>query len=930
MKNIISTFLVLISAATLYFTSCSSLADREIYSRSEQSYVDSIVYAHRNIDSLEVIAVRFAEEDSRLGLVTVYRELGRAYRNASRYQEAIDTHMKGLEVAREIRDTLQIVQALNNIGTAYRRMGVLEEAASWHYKGLALCEQWSDMSKVGLKNRVVSLNGLGNVHLSMGNDSLAMSSFREALKGETQLGSHNGMAINYANIGALFEGWSQIDSARYYYGLSLECNRITGSSLGISLCYGHFGRLAEREGDLKAAYGEYKSAYDILSASSDKWHWLESCTSLARVSMKLGHVAAARRYLSESLAVAEELDSATHLVDIYNLYYQMDAKDGRFKDSLKWLEKYTDCMSRVSAERNEKAIFELRTKYEREKNQNEMNLLQAAHSQKEKRDRMKLICAIIILALAIMAIMFLVYSLRMRSRNNRILRELDQTKNNYFTNIAHEFRTPLTIILSAARNIRKHAPDEETSADATDVITHSEGLLELVNQVLCIARMTSRIAPDPVWRRGNLSAFVHGIYERSLRLASEHDISLEYVSDEDVEMDFVPDFIIHVVQNLLSNAIKFSRAGGKVVMRLDRTVSSGRDVVRICVKDWGLGITEEQMSHLWEPFYQTSSSHSLLGTGIGLSLVKLSVEAMNGTVSATSDPESGTEFVVEIPVLRQVDDDRPALEQYVETGSPDTEDADPEKFCILIVEDNRDVARWQMRQLEGNYRFVFAENGMEGLHKAEEHVPDLIITDVMMPLMDGFEMCRRMRESELLCHIPIVMVTARATNEDRIKGLEAGADAYLQKPYDENELDLRVRKLLQQRMMLKKRFAGDMETASSSETESPSSAVDRMFLEKFDSALEAAFVSGKVDCEDLAAEMCIGRAQLNRKIKAITGYRTTEYILLARLSKAKELLRTTGLPVGEISMQCGIEDVGYFSTLFRKHVGMTPSAYRNS
>lgn len=201
-----------------------------------------------------------------------------------------------------------------------------------------------------------------------------------------------------------------------------------------------------------------------------------------------------------------------------------------------------------------------------------------------------------------------------------------------------------------------------------------------------------------------------------------------------------------------------------------------------------------------------------------------------------------------------------------------------------------------------------------------------------MPVMDGLEFCRKVRESELLCHVPVVMVTARVTQEDRLKGFEAGADAYIEKPYDPDELGLRVRTLLDQRALLKRMFTEKFESdgMDTSFSEPSISVIDRIFLEKFDAALEEAFVSGKVDCEDLASVMCIGRAQLNRKIKAITGYRTTEYILKARMSKAKILLRTSDLPIGEIALKCGIEDIGYFSTLFRKQVGMTPSAYRNS
>lgn len=933
---------LIISILSFLMISCASDTAQDIYSREDRMLLDSLVRAQRTPDSLLAVAARFADEDNFLGEVIAYRELGRMYRNTSRFQEAIDIHIKGLHLAERICDTLQVIQALNNIGTAYRRIGALEEAATWHYQGLTWCERWNDTTSVALKNRVVSLNGLGNVFLSMGRDSLAMTSFSEALKGETKLGSTLGMAINYANIGALHEGMGQIDSARYYYGLSLKCNEQIGSSLGISLCHGHFGRLAEREDDWRSAYEEYKSAYDVLSLSQDKWHWLESCISLARISMKLGNVSAIRSYLDEALDVAEGLDSPAHLAEIYNLYYVMARKEKLFDEALQWHEKYSDCQNRLYSERKDEAIFELRSQYEREKNREEIRILSEAHRQKVRRDRMFIFGVSVVLVFAVLAIVFLVYSLRLRSRNNKILKELDRARNNYFTDIAHEFRTPLTIILSAAGNIYDNAEDDGLKDDASDIKRHSKGLLNLVNQVLDIAKMTSGLAPEPVWRSGNIVAFISGICEHNRRYAESKGIKLDFVYSSDlIEMDFVPDLMVRIVQNLISNALKFSERDTCVSVSLYRRLEDAKGYLCISVRDQGIGMTPQQIEDVFKPYYQAEGRLKDMGTGLGLSVVKLAAEAMGGSVDVESAVGQGTEFIVDIPVRHDMAvssiDGEPVFNDICvpEAGAPaiaDDASQDPENPRILIVEDAPEVARWEMRQLgRVGYTFCYASDGAEGLRKAEEIMPDMIITDVSMPVMDGLQMCRRIRRSEQLCHIPVIMVTARVTHEDRLKGLEAGADAYLEKPYDENELNLRVRKLLHQRSVLKKFFTEKFEADEmvSFPVESSISVIDRLFIEKFDAALEEAFVSGKVDCEDLASAMCIGRAQLNRKMKAITGYKTTEYILMHRLSKARTLLRTTDLPIGEISMQCGIEDVGYFSTLFRKHVGMAPSAYRN-
>ena len=855
-----------------------------------------------------------------------YKNLGKNLRNAGQYNEALQAHNAGLDYARSSCDTLEVIQALNNIGTVYRRMGLLDEAASWHYQALTWCEMWSDStSTTALKNRVVSLNGIGNVHLSMGNSQIAMGAFREALKGEAKLQSGTGQAINHANIGALYEEMGQIDSAWHHYTLSMKFNRETDNQLGIALCNNHFGRLYEMDGDFSKAAMEYKAAYDLLFDGVDKWHWLQAAVSLVRVQMQLGNLNLAGRYADEAIDVAEGIGSTSHLVTLYNYRYRIDRNSGNFRSALGYLEKATDYADSLSKERNETEIYELRSGYERERNRIEVEAMRKAHDQENHRKNMILVSVLLTLLLAAVIIAILFYALRLRSRNQKILRELDSTKNNYFVNIAHEFRTPLTVILSAARSIRDNASEDiGIQEDSQDIITHSKELLNLVGQVLDVAKMTSGIAPDPVWRRGDIVSYVSGICERYSRFAESKGVAFSYEHTQDsMDIDFVPDMFLRVVQNLLSNAFKFTDRGGRVILSLER---AGENLV-IKVIDNGRGIHPDQLDDIFKPFYGGSGD---IGTGVGLSVVKLSVEAMGGSVRVRSEVGKGTEFIVVLPLkqdkiagsIESVDelvcDVEPLAKQMVNDDVPQ-EDVPR----ILIVEDKPEVARWEMRHLDSGYAFYFATDGAQALKKAEEVVPDLIVTDVMMPVMDGLEFCRKIRANELLCHVPVIMVTAKAGHEERLAGLEAGADAYIEKPYDQKELSIRVKTLLEQRAQLRKKIEEGKEDADPSY-----SAADQGFMERFDALLDNAFASGHVDCEKLASELCIGRVQLNRKLKAITGCKTTEYILNMRMTKAKKLLSSTDLSIGDVALQCGIEDVGYFSTLFRKNVGMTPTAYR--
>lgn len=277
--------LILTACLICFFTSCEEKGKYEkTFSERETQAIDSILYANRCIDSLRILVNRFAQDGNTFGEMAAYNELGKCYREESRFSEAIETHKKGLMLSVRLCDTLQIIQALNNIGTNYRRIGFLEDASSYHYKALSYCEAYSDKNnKKLLKNRVISLNGIGNVFLTLENYQVADSVFRMALDGERFLGSPLGQAINYANIGSIFESKGQMDSARYYYQLSMNFNKEAKSELGISLCHTHFGRLYEKDGETDKAIDEYLKAYNTMQFSSDSWHWIESCVSLGRV-----------------------------------------------------------------------------------------------------------------------------------------------------------------------------------------------------------------------------------------------------------------------------------------------------------------------------------------------------------------------------------------------------------------------------------------------------------------------------------------------------------------------------------------------------------------------------------------------------------------------------------------------------------------------
>ena len=912
----------------------------------ERGQIDSVVYSVGDADSLARVMDSFISAGNLYGEMVAARELGKKLRNASQFYEAIDVHKRGLVAAEKLRDTVQIVQALNNIGTNYRRLAILDEASSYHYQALTYCDQYSGSrnpdDRTARKNRVVSLNGIGNVQLTLGNADEAENAFRQALKGENELGSALGQAINYANLGSILESREMLDSARYYYGKSLEFNEKVKSDLGVSLCHAHFGRLAEKEGDYDAAIEEYRQAYDIMEGNSDVWHWLESAVSLVRAYINAGNLERASFYLAKAGKEAGRISSMEYLAEVNRLEYLISKKKGNAVKALEYYVRSREYADSVASEKNLNHIQNVRVRYERERKQNEIELLNRSWEAERKNRNALLTMSLIALFLTIATIIVLIFLIALRNRNQRIIKEMERMKSTFFTNITHEFRTPLSVVQAAAGDVLNRSSDPEVRRDALDILRHGKGLLNLINQILDIAKLTEKSAVKavPEWKYGDIVGFISMICESHRPFAQAAGVRLVFSSPvEELEMDFIPDYVQKIVGNLLSNAVKFSPSGADVLLFVKQEEAD----VHIIVCDKGVGMTAEQKDKIFIPFYQAPTDSQRIGSGIGLSLVKLSVEAMNGRVDVHSAPGEGTVFIVRIPLayggkvsgrLNMAEYNIPEADTLATTRLEINEDivCGTDSFSILIIEDTAEVARWQMKQLGEGYSYYFASDGESGLARAEEIIPDLIITDIMMPGMDGYEVCRRIRSSELLNHIPVIMVTAKATHEDRMKGLAAGADAYLEKPFHADELAVRVSKLLEQRKLLQSKWEavirqGEPVEENPAANELPDA--DRAFVGKFTDAVNKCFETGTLDYDFIASEMCLTRSHMNRKLKAITGMTSTEYIKTMRISLAKVLIDTTDMKIEAIAMRCGVDDVAYFSSLFRKATGMTPTAWRS-
>ncbi len=518
------------------------------------------------------------------------------------------------------------------------------------------------------------------------------------------------------------------------------------------------------------------------------------------------------------------------------------------------------------------------------------------------------------------------------------LEELDRLKARFFANLSHEFRTPLTLMLGPVEDaLQGHSGPISYRLSQHLIIARRNGvrLKRLIDELLDLSRLEEgRMELD----EGNydIVTFARTLVSSFSSLAETKSIQLSFSSDADrLVMAFDADKIEKVLTNLLSNALKFTPEHGKILV----SIKEDDGMVAITTKDTGPGIPSDQIPLVFNRFHQMEgeTSDRQVGTGIGLAIVQELTHLHGGTVHLESELGFGSSFMVTLPVRRLSDEQAiaaPHLYDDVDERDTDFEIIDVETEglsgvsadapLVLIADDNDDVREYLKGHLETRYRIAEAKNGLEATELLKEELPSLVLSDVMMPGMDGHELCKFIKSDERTSHIPVVLITARATEESRREGLESGADDYLFKPFNASDLMVRVENLIEIRRVLKERFSGEYVikptgiTVKSAEAE---------FLERLQTVVEERIGDTNFGVDWLASEVGISTRQLQRRIRASLGLSAAGYIRTLRLQRAGQLLQARTGTVSEIAYAVGFMDANYFSRLFRQTFGVTPSDY---
>lgn len=892
---------------------------------------------------------------------------GQSHYEQGKFEASIPFFRKELDIAVKADELDMQGKALNSIGASLQNIGRYDSAFMYLVESAKIKEQLGNMKDVA-----AAYANIGNVFSDMKAPDKAIEWLEKALAIRLSLpDGERGAIVTYNNISIAYNGKEDYDKAIEYAQKGFDLAMETGNKFHAGVLAGSLGHLWLQKKNPDQAILISEKAVSLLTEVNRRSNLVFPLVNLAEAYRQKGDYAKALDINNEGYAIMEELELVEPLGTYYENYAKLYESTGDYKQGLFWLKKQMVYEDSLFNKEKLSAIAEAEAKFETQKKEAQLAKQQLELERQANQKKNILIGAGGAILLLIGGFQYLRSRLRLRRREAELaaqlehaeadkLRELNQIKSAFFANISHEFRTPLTLLLGPLEQMMNG--DLKGDFQKYYRIMHRNGkrLLDLVNQLLELSKLESGKLSLQV-SEGDLGQFISAVAQSFESLADRKQIDLHVqIPEAPLTGFFDRDKVEKIVANLVSNAFKFTPDGGRVTVTV-------REDGTFMVQDNGIGIPAEQMAHLFERFYFTTESDLQTGSGLGLALTKELVELHGGTIHAASEEGKGTAFTVTIRTDegffqpqeivdptgvvpaggddggggRAGDGGRDVALQRLYNERPDNAprrpDNDPArrpntispifetagKPSLLIVEDNADVRAYIKEQFAGQYQIREAENGQIGLEIATDTTPDLIITDIMMPVMDGAELCRRLKTDEKTSHIPVIMLTARAEQADKIEGLQTGADDYLAKPFDAAELQVRAANLVEQRRKLQAHYRRNLTAFALAGVVADS--MDAAFLQRVRAAVEAGMEDENFSVVELGAQIGMSRSQLHRKLSALTGHSPNEVIRNMRLERAKQLLEKKAATASEAAYMCGFNSPGYFSKCFKDYFGILPS-----
>ncbi len=875
-----------------------SLVDEKLTEAREHMFTDPVKALQLAESALELATEdndKVAQGQSNKILVMLYAEAGR-------YAEALSSAFEALNIYQELGNAKEVCRMYIYLGIVYKYQVQFDKSLEYYLKADEVATQNNfDTLKTSI------LGNTGNVYLQLRQHEKALEYHEKALAANQKMNSPGGIASSIHNIGMVYRAQGLFEQAINHYSQSLAYDIEQGNQRNICL-----------------SYIEFMEIY-----------------------IELENFPKALQNAQKALQVAEEVNSLRLQTKIYEHLPLIQAAMGNYDSSISSLKKYQKLSDSLQTTSLNEEIAEMQTRFDTREKEKELEIQQIKlDTQQSSLNQQKLfiIGLIVVLILAALSayLLFNRYKLKQRSKRMQLeletknIKQLDQMKSQFFANISHEFRTPLNLILAPLQSKKHPIPPQEL-----DMMRRNAGrLLRLVNQLLDLARIeVGLMKPDN--RTIEVSSFLNNIAVSFSPLAEIKSINYQIdIPERDYFISTDPDKLEKIVYNLLSNAFKFTPEDGKISIHLSKEKV---DKIRLSVSDTGIGINKDLKAKIFERFYQIDASQTreYEGSGIGLALTKELIDLLGGEIHLDSQQGKGSTFTIIIPASPVAPDESEMNEEIFETFVPlnphleeltlpssnlahtPTSIAE-DQALILFVEDNSDLRQYVKNQLGHVFRIQDASNGIEGLEIAKDSIPDLIISDVMMPKMDGVAMTKQLRQNELTSHIPIILLTARDDGETKIKGFETGAEQYLLKPFQIDELKARIESLLLQRKRLHEKFGREVTLA-------PKEVVlnnkDATFIENLIQIVEDNLENESFSIEQLQKEVGVSRMQLHRKLKGLVNQSAGEFVRTIKLKRAAQLLSQPGMQVTEVAYQSGFNHLSYFAKCFKEFYGVSPSHY---
>lgn len=875
---------------------------------------------------LHVVRKKIEIDHDSINLPEIYYRLGVDHRYQHHYDSSEYYYLKALPLARRISDYYKTGRIYNELGVVCRKTDKNKEAINYFLSSIKTTKHTQNFY-----GKAIAENGIGNIYLVQKEYDKALFYFRESLKYGISSENKFHQEISYGNVGEALLYLNQSDSARIYINKCLDLAKKRDYPMSQGICYMLLGQVDMAEDNYELAYSHFEKALEIQRVIKDKRYLSAILIRHGGASAKLKRYKEAESNLLEGRAISEKIHSIDNLILSNRILYEMYYTIGRYKeasDALLLNKSYTDSLYNSETLR---VVNDMEFEYQSDIKTQEIELLNARNqligeSKKMQRNQF----GVLLLLFGGLAAFFY-YLYQNKQKVTRELRSINKMKSKFFSNISHEFRTPLTLIKGPVEKYLSNSNNATERAELEIVLRNSDRLLSLVDQLLNLSKIDAGHFAISA-QEGDLANLLKGISNSFNYSASEKGIEYKINIENTGLVWYDTNIIEIIITNLLSNAFKFVEGNGNVAM----TLTLKKEVAKISISNSDCALDNNELSHIFDRFYRAGENETQ-GTGIGLSLVKELCALYRAPIKVNCSNNQIIQFDIDLPIAKEHFQENELSAIPIKASSTsDTKDKlelgndlevktiDEDLPVLLIVEDNEDMRKYIKTYFTQDYKVLEAEDGEIGCRMALEYIPDLIISDVMMPNVGGVELCGRLKADIKTNHIPIILLTAKVGDDNELEGLKSGADDYIIKPFNAQALIVKVERLIEIRKELQDRYQKELVI-------NPVNLVFESEEEKFANCLQDVLENHLSNPEFTVDQFCeaalMSRTQLHRKLKALTGLSATAFIRSQRIKMASEILLQPNVNVSDVCYSTGFNDTSYFSKCFKEIQGCTPSEY---